>query len=301
VTKKGFHLTLIVVAGFCCWAASSFSQAGNQADKYLPKKLQLSFVYLPLGAGDESLTWDGEALQYEVSKSVTQKTRKTLKPSEAAWKGFWKKLDEAQVWKWHDSYEYPGIRDGVHWMLQIEHQDKKATSLGRNGYPSDADIGKPVWPSSKAFEKYREAVRELVGEGPQAEFNKLQGLWEHPLGGMVHRDGTQVVYQPGIDGPCFFIHGDRLIWLDKEGSPTGEELTIRLDLTAEPKRISFTRVGDGKEKSMHGIYEVTGASLRLHVGLDGGPAPKQFLEINKPIKGVDGAEWLVGRKKFQGK
>jgi uncharacterized protein (TIGR03067 family) len=135
----------------------------------------------------------------------------------------------------------------------------------------------------------------------QSELNKLQGLWQTSPGGMVHRDGKQVISQPGIDGPCFFVQGDRLIWLDKDGKPSGEELMIKLDPTADPKRITFTPVGDGKKKPMHGIYVVEGASLRLHVGLDGGPAPKQFLELNNPVKGLDGREWLVGRKKLQGK
>jgi uncharacterized protein (TIGR03067 family) len=133
----------------------------------------------------------------------------------------------------------------------------------------------------------------------KSELQKLQGLWQTAPGGMVHRDGKQVVYQPRIDGPCFFVRGDRLIWLDKDGKPTGEELTIKLEVTADPKRITFMPMGEEKKKPTHGIYAVEGASLRLHVALDGGPAPKQFLELNKPVEGVDGREWLVGRKKLQ--
>jgi len=137
--------------------------------------------------------------------------------------------------------------------------------------------------------------------GEPSEVKKLQGLWQRSLGGVVHRDGKQVVVGPFPDGPCFFIHGDRLIWLDKEGKPSGPEFAIKLEVTADPKRITLTPVGDGLVmKPSHGIYSVTGESLRLHFGLDGGPAPKQFLEPNSPIKGVDGVEWLVARKKLQG-
>ena len=58
----------------------------------------------------------------------------------------------------------------------------------------------------------------------------------------------------------------------------------------------------GKDgKPTHGIYSATGSTLTVHLGLDGGPAPKHFLELNKPVKGVDGREWLVSRKKLQGK
>ena len=120
------------------------------------------------------------------------------------------------------------------------------------------------------------AADEPKKDDTQSELKKLQGLWETSPGGAVHRDGKQVVYQPGIDGPCFFVHGDRLIWLEKEGKPSGEELTIKLEVTADPKRITFTPVGDGKgKKPIHGIYAVTGPSLRLHIGLDGGPAPQE--------------------------
>jgi len=119
---------------------------------------------------------------------------------------------------------------------------------------------------------------------------------------MEPRDGKQVVRNPVLDGPCFFVRADRLIWLDEEGKPTGEEEAIALDVEADPKRIILTRVGGEKdEKLSQGIYSATDSSLTIHRGLDGGPAPKQFLELNKPVKGVDGGEWLVHRKKLRGK
>ena len=144
---------------------------------------------------------------------------------------------------------------------------------------------------------------ELKKDGLQSGLQELQGLWERLPGGMMHRDGKQVVYQPGINGKCFFIHADRLIWLDKEGKPSGEEMTLKLDAASKPKRITLIAVGDGSKKPVpiHGVYAVEGASLRLHVGLKGRPAPKQFLKLNKPVIGVDGRQWLVSRRKLQGK
>jgi hypothetical protein len=50
-----------------------------------------------------------------------------------------------------------------------------------------------------------------------------------------------------------------------------------------------------------GIYEAGADFLTIHVALEGKPVPKQFLELNKPVEGVDGREWLVGRCKLQGK
>ena len=148
----------------------------------------------------------------------------------------------------------------------------------------------------------RASADEPKKDDMQAELQKFQGLWQESLGGIEHQGGRQVIRQPVLDGPCFFVRGDRLIRLDKEGKPTGKEETITLDLKADPKKITLTPVGGGKDaKPSHGIYSATDTALTIHLGLDGGPAPKAFLEFNKPVKGVDGEERLVSRKKLQGK
>lgn len=145
------------------------------------------------------------------------------------------------------------------------------------------------------------ATESRVSDSTKSELGKLQGLWQTSPGGIEHQDGMQVVRLPIPDGPCFFIRGDRLIWLDEEGKPDGREESITLDLTAEPRKVTFTPVGSGTdEKPSHGIYSVTNSSLTIHLGLDGGPAPKQFLVFDQPMKGVDGEEWLVHRKKLKG-
>jgi uncharacterized protein (TIGR03067 family) len=152
-----------------------------------------------------------------------------------------------------------------------------------------------------------QSVPQLAGadlpkdERTRSDLAKLQGLWQTSPGGMEHRGGQQVVRNPVLDGPCFFVCGQRLIWLDPQGIPTGQEDTITLDVQAEPKRITLTPAGDGAgKKPSHGIYLATDTSLIVHLGLDGGPAPQQFLELNKPVMGRDGEEWLVSRKKLYG-
>jgi murein DD-endopeptidase MepM/ murein hydrolase activator NlpD len=50
-----------------------------------------------------------------------------------------------------------------------------------------------------------------------------------------------------------------------------------------------------------GIYKFTETGPVVHFGLKPGQAPNQFLEINKPAKGNDGTEWMIGRKKLTGK
>jgi uncharacterized protein (TIGR03067 family) len=139
----------------------------------------------------------------------------------------------------------------------------------------------------------------------QAELRKFQGLWQDHLGGAEHSDGDQSVRQPVLEGPCFFIRGDRLIWLTDDGRPSGREERVTLNIKADPKQITRTPVLiDGKEVAAapsHGIYEATESGLRIQFGLDGKPAPKRFLELNKPAKGVDGREWIISRKKLKDK
>lgn len=109
-----------------------------------------------------------------------------------------------------------------------------------------------------------------------------------------------MVRQPAPSGPCFFILNDRLLWLDDEGKPNGREAKITLDVKAEPKRITLTPVGEGgRGKPSHGIYTANGTDWRVHLGLNGGAAPGQFLELNKPVAGVDGKQWLVQRKRLR--
>jgi uncharacterized protein (TIGR03067 family) len=144
-----------------------------------------------------------------------------------------------------------------------------------------------------------------------AELKKLQGLWQHIPGGMRHEDGAQVVRGPARDGPYFFIHGDKLIWLDKDGKPSGEEETVTLDPTADPKRIKFSTKGQGGKEQVlrEGIYssspvregETAADILTIQIALEGRPVPKRFLEFNKPVEGVDGREFLVSRSKLQAK
>lgn len=138
-----------------------------------------------------------------------------------------------------------------------------------------------------------------------AELEKWQGLWQDFCGGVRHQDGEQIVVQPVEHGRCFFICGDRLIWLTNDGRPTGTEERITLDAKASPKRITRTLVlFEGKKvvaAESVGIYKMTESGPVIHFGLEPGKAPNKFLELNKPAKGVDGTEWMIGRKKLGGK
>jgi len=156
-------------------------------------------------------------------------------------------------------------------------------------------------------------ARKGTGDA-QAELKNLQGLWQHIPGEIEQENGEQIVRGPAADGPCFFVRGDKLIWLDKKGKPSGEEETITVDPTADPKRIKFTKQEkDGQVRVLReGIYrwervpgvidgQAAEVVLTIDIALQGKPPPTRFLELNRPIKGVDGCQGLVNRVKLHGK
>jgi hypothetical protein len=164
MAAKRVLLALVVAAGLGCGAAPGVSRAADQAD-YLPKKLRLCWVGI---AGGTILEWDGEVLHYRVWNYVaeTKDTRKRVKPTAAAWKAFWKKLDEARVWEWRDDGINHSLTDGDVWNLHIEYGDRRAYVSGANRYPSDTDVSERTKDTvpSKVFQKYWQAVEELVGK-----------------------------------------------------------------------------------------------------------------------------------------
>jgi RNA polymerase sigma factor (sigma-70 family) len=191
----------------------------------------------------------------------------------------------------------------AHPHTAAEQPGAKATEK-RPATPPGAPEGKDLaGPTTR-----KPGARGGLKDDTPAELKKLQGFWQHIPGGLEHQDGEQVVRGPAADGPSFFIHGEKLIWLDKEGQPSGDEETVTLDATAEPRRIKFTTKGaGGKERVLReGIYkwehlpavlegEAAAEILTIHVALEGKPVPRRFLELNKPVKGVDGCEWLVSK------
>jgi len=152
------------------------------------------------------------------------------------------------------------------------------------------------------------------------EMGKFQGLWRDPRAGMVHKDGVEEVQKPG-GGLHLFIQGNRVVWLDEDGRPNGNEDVITLEVNREPKRIVLEHVRIGGAictmTPKYGIYRETDAGMEVHFrlsdGTDGGkyqeegavkfalkgpPPPSRFLEAGKPVKGLDGATWTLNRIKL---
>jgi uncharacterized protein (TIGR03067 family) len=141
------------------------------------------------------------------------------------------------------------------------------------------------------------------------ELKKLQGVWGTILDNYQHQEGFEAIAQPITELSKHRIQGNKWVNLDANGKPTGDEMTITLDPSTNPKQIRRTYTvkgedGQAKQFTDYGIYKLEGDGLIVHWGLfdsekRGGtkPAPKQFLEYNKPIKGVDGLATRYGRVK----
>jgi uncharacterized protein (TIGR03067 family) len=155
------------------------------------------------------------------------------------------------------------------------------------------------------------AMTVLVFASPQAsaddkdkavekELAKLQGLYGSYHANFSHTDGKEIFAQPLTElVKTHRIEGNKWLLVDAKGKATGQEAIITLDVSSSPKQIQFTYTRKGEkgkpdEQVRHyGIYEASEGGLMVHWGTAeniGGtkPAPKQFLELGKPIKGVDG-------------
>jgi uncharacterized protein (TIGR03067 family) len=135
----------------------------------------------------------------------------------------------------------------------------------------------------------------------EQELARMQGIWCRGLTlEFAHRNGGQEESRP-LDElvKSHRIQGNKWMMLDAEGKITGVQKTIILDVSSEPKKIQLTTTrkgGDGKPDvtiTDYGIYRLNGDGLTIHFGLEdpkGGtkPAPKQFLQSNKIVEGVEG-------------
>ncbi len=142
-----------------------------------------------------------------------------------------------------------------------------------------------------ADEKHKAVEKELA---------RMQGLYGSHGANFSHTGGQEVNAQPVVElFKTHRIEGNKWMSVDTNGKATGEVGIITLDPSASPKKIEliYTHKGEkgkpDKRVKHYGIYEVSDEGLSVHWGpaLNTGgtkPAPKQFLQRGKPVKGVDG-------------
>lgn len=141
---------------------------------------------------------------------------------------------------------------------------------------------------------------DVKDKAVEQELTQLQGLYGSHHANFSHADGREVIAQPVVGlVKTHRIKGNKWTPVDAKGKASGDAAVITLDVSSNPKKIqlTFTRKGvKGKpdEQVKHyGIYEGSEGALSVHWGParntgGTGPAPKQFLKMGKPMKGLDG-------------
>ncbi|GEM90657.1 hypothetical protein [Oceanithermus desulfurans] len=121
------------------------------SEPFLPERLDLG-----IGSVDGyRVFWDDVALVWQRTSAAGDALEETrLQPDEAAWRTFWRALDELDVWSWESYYEpdYPTC-GGTQWAVWIERAGRTLKASGRDAWPP-------------GFERYLAAVRALAGERP---------------------------------------------------------------------------------------------------------------------------------------
>ena len=113
-----------------------------------------------------TVEWNGRALEYTVLRRPPEKPlasdRRTLHPSEDAWKEFWKDMDQDKIWDWLGSYRgEAGSKAGSTWSLAIEWANKRVHTAGENRYPSMVKTSEST-DSPVMFYRLHSALEKLV-------------------------------------------------------------------------------------------------------------------------------------------
>ena len=105
---------------------------------------------------------------------------------------------------------------------------------------------------------------------PKGDKTAIQGTWE------LTARGKPAI--PDVVCERVVFKGDKLTFHYKlDGKRSTTECTFKLDPTADPKQIDFTRADEDKKgKPYLGIYELKDGKLRLNYRGPGSTRPKDF-------------------------
>lgn len=110
-----------------------------------------------IGGGPEGYFWvrsEGDGLVYRAPGEEEVR----LVPTAGEWAAFWATVERLGVWAWEEAYETPGICDGTHWGVTLEHDGRSLESGGDNAFPGGDGPG-----SGRTFAGFCRAVGRLAG------------------------------------------------------------------------------------------------------------------------------------------
>lgn len=138
---------MLIVSLFLVIAMAVLTQ--EQPPAYLPKTMVLADYKFRGNA--RIVKCEGDSVVLITTIEAREQPRVTVRPSEGAWKEFWKEMDAVGIWKWDPKYIDKTIADGHSWEIKLEVGDRKAHVIGSNMFPP-------------TYERYEKAVRKLLGE-----------------------------------------------------------------------------------------------------------------------------------------
>jgi hypothetical protein len=110
----------------------------------------------------------GDAVIYKVTLGNMVLENLTARPSGDDWFKFIQGLNAAKVYKWAQTYYYPG--QGPTWVIDLTMEDRVFKSGGTNEYPKNGNESQPAADPkagpSIPFQLFWQAVLGLVGKVP---------------------------------------------------------------------------------------------------------------------------------------
>lgn len=104
-------------------------------------------------------------IYYSAETSGKIKSAK-IKPSSKNWKIFRRTLDEIGIWHWQNNYGNDEVSDGTQWRVEIRYHDRSITAKGSNNYPKEGGTPNNDSHSTKTFDNYCKAIRDLIRGQP---------------------------------------------------------------------------------------------------------------------------------------
>ena len=138
---------------------------------------QNSSTYDPVASA--TVEWNGRTLEYTAMcrspEKPLKRDRRSLRPSEAVWKEFWKDMDQDTIWSWIGSYGAGASSDGRSWSLEIEWGNKKLRTKGENRFPCMTNVNEST-DSPVMFYRLQGALDKLVAVPVEATGEYIAGF-----------------------------------------------------------------------------------------------------------------------------
>lgn len=126
---------------------------------------RLRFEYAHRSEPQYVLEWDAASGLLAFSSSLHGVVSAQLVLGDDVWREFWKLLQQAKVWEWHDNYE-SASEDGYMWSLELEQGALTLNSRGSNANPGVETAKAPFRLLFRALETLTRYALPMVQDLP---------------------------------------------------------------------------------------------------------------------------------------